>query len=389
MPSSTIADVCPQCGAPLREAGPRITCHYCGSSLVRLGEAKQTAANAWGVHLREITCQDPNLGGMEIFRMLAPADWQFAGGATWRMDNPGAPVLLAFRCFNPSGPEAFEVFPNITCYWTNQPMVLGMFPVGGVYFGNEVRPPMRALQALRELVVPRYRGQAADLQWAQEELLPDLPKMVRAGSPIQADAPTSADGARVRIRYALGENQLEEDIFGVVELTRVALPMLMGMAEHIYWSADYLFSFRAKEGHLEKLSDLFLAILRSFRLNPGWYNRVQQVSQWMIQNQIRHIQNIGQLSRIISQTSNEISDTMMAAYEQRQQTMDHLSERFSQAIRGVDAYYEPSQQQTVELPGGYGHAWSNGLGEYIVTESSDFNPNLFSNQNWEQMQPKD
>jgi len=35
------------------------------------------------------------------------------------------------------------------------------------------------------------------------------------------------------------------------------------------------------------------------------------------------------------------------------------------------------------VPGGYDHAWANALGEYIVTDDPNFNPNLGSNSNWE------
>lgn len=37
------------------------------------------------------------------------------------------------------------------------------------------------------------------------------------------------------------------------------------------------------------------------------------------------------------------------------------------------------------MPGGYDHAWSNALGEYILTNDPNFNPNIGSNLNWEAM----
>ena len=103
----------------------------------------------------------------------------------------------------------------------------------------------------------------------------------------------------------------------------------------------------------------------------------------MIQGQIQNIRQIGQLSRYVSQTSNQISDMIMDSYNQRQATMDRLADSFSQAIRGVDEYRNPFEDRPVELPGGYNHAWANALGEYIVTDDPNFNPNLGSNSNWE------
>ena len=385
--SNIISEQCPQCGASLPPGGgQRIVCAYCGSTLVRRGEVGASTTPGWGVHYKTITCVDQQGIGIEAFRMLIPAGWEFEGGVHWLLNNPGMPAVVACRAFNPHGAEAFEIFPNISCYWTNNQMVTMMFPIGSLYFGNEVRPPLPALQALQQLVVPRYRGQMPGLQIVQQEHLPDLPQAVRAGTPSAPGPVPQADGARLRLRYRQGEKEIEEDLFGVVELTRVAMPMLMGAQEHIYWMADYLFSFRAEAGHLERLSDQFMAVVRSFRLNPQWFGRYLQVSQFLIQNQIQQIQHIGQLSRIISQTSDQISDMMMESYYQRQATMDRLATQFSQAIRGVDEYHNPFEGRGVELPGGYRHAWANALGEYILTDDPNFNPNLGSTVTWEPMQ---
>lgn len=266
-------------------------------------------------------------------------------------------------------------------------MVTTMFPVGSLYYGNEVRPPAPALHVLQEIVVPRYRGQMPGLQFVNQEHLPDLPQALRAASPVDSSSITSADGARVRIGYRHGDQDVEEDIFGVVEVSQVAMPMLMmGAMENVFWMADYLFSFRALAGQLDGLADMFLAIVRSFRLNPQWYGRYVQVSQYLIQNQIQQIRHIGQISQIVSRTSDQISDMMMDSYYQRQQTLDQLSTQFSQAMRGVDEYYDPFEQQGIELPGGYDHAWSNNLGEYILTDDPNFDPNVGSNLNWEPME---
>jgi hypothetical protein len=384
---SVIPDCCPQCGASLPPVGDeRITCAYCGVSLIRRRNLGAEPAGAWGLRLKMISYVDQQGVGVEAFRMLIPADWEFEGGVQWLMNNPGTPAVVAFRAYNPQGEEAFEAFPSISCYWTNNPMITTMFPVGSLYYGNEVRPPAPALQVLREIVVPRYRGQMPGLQFVDQEHLPDLPQALQAASPADSSSITSADGARVRICYRRGDRDVEEDVFGVVEVSQVATPMLMmGAMENVFWIADYIFSFRALAGQLDGLSDMFLAMMRSFRLNPQWYGRYVQVSQYLIQNQIQQIRHIGQISQIVSRTSDQISDMMMDSYYQRQQTLDQLSTQFSQAIRGVDEYYDSFEQQGVELPGGYDHAWSNSLGEYILTDDPNFDPNVGSNLNWEPM----
>jgi len=389
---------CPQCGAKL-PPGNDVVCEYCGARCI-LGEpqpkpAKPEAPRREGgeaaqataaLRLKTVQCVDQQGIGVEAFRMLIPVDWVFEGGVHWLLNNPGMPAVIAFRARNAANTEAFEVFPNISFYWTNNPMVHMTFPIGALYFGNEVRPPMGAQQMLREIVLPRYRGKMAGLQIVREEPLPQLAQQVGAGAQSTPGAVTSADGARVRVRYSVGAQTAEEEIYGVVEVTQVSMPAMFGSVEHIYWMADYLFSFRALQGALDGMAELFWTMTRSFQLNPQWYGRYMQVSQYLIQNQIQQIQHVGQLSRIISQTSSQISDSMMESWQQRQAAMDRISDNFSQAIRGVDEYYNPFDERGVELPGGHGYAWCNALGEYILSDDPNFNPNIGSNLNWQQMQ---
>lgn len=376
-------------------------CAYCGSSLIRqrgsreeppgAGRVGEEPTGAWGIHLKSVSCVDQQGIGTEAFRMLIPADWGFTGGVQWLMNNPGMPAVIAFRVHNPQGAEAFEAFPNIACYWTSNPMVTAMLPVGSLYYGNEVRPPVPAIRALQELVIPRYRGQVPGLQVVQQQHLPDLARELQANSPIAPTGVTSADGARVRIRYQEGEREIEEDIFGVVEVSRTSAPMFMfvGTMENIFWMADYLFSFRALAGTLDGLSDLFMAIVRSFRLNLQWYGRYVQVSQFMIQNQIQQIHHVGQISQIVSQTSDQISDMIVGSYRQQQATLDRLATQFSQTLRGVDEYLDPFDNRGVELPGGYAYAWSNPLGQYILTDDPNFDPSVGSNLEWGAMPRKE
>jgi len=396
--SPLMSENCPQCGGNLASAiaagqpGDQVLCPYCGTRLIRTGQASGRGAPpaaggafAQGMRLKSFAYHDAQGLGREAFRMLIPVDWEFVGGIQWRMDNPGMPAVAAFQVRNPAGLEAFEVLPTLSFYWSNDPFTHMTFPRGSRYFGNEVQPPVGILQALNEIVIPRYRQGVGPIELVRQEPLPDLPEQLRAVNPNAIPGTSSAEGARVRISYPWEGQSIEEEIYGVVVAQRVATPSLMGTMEMVFWVVDYLFSFRALKDKLDGMADLFQAILYSFRLNPDWFAGYMQVSQMMIQNQIQHIHQIGQVSRMISQTSDQIRQMSMDSYYQRQATMDRLATNFSQAIRGVDEYQDPFAGRGVELPGGYGHAWANALGEYIVTEDPNFNPNLGSTLNWQPM----
>lgn len=324
--------------------------------------------------------------GIEAFRVLIPSDWKFEGGIRWILDNPGMPAVASFRIYNPNGAEELEVFPNQAFFWTDNPTLLQTFPVGTRYFGNEVRPIVEPLQALKGIILPRFRGKADGLRIVIGEPLPDLARSLGAGTRTQPGAGTTAEGAKIRIEYQRGGRWMEEELYGLVESISFPIQSMFGAFTNTNWYADYLFSFKAEKGTLDANSKLFQTMASSFQVNPQWFNKYNQVVEYLIQRQIQQIRSIGELSRIISQTHNEISDMMMRSYTQRQEVYDRVAENFSQHIRGVDQYYSPVEQKPVELPSGYRQAWTNSLGEYILSDQEDFNPNIGSNQTWQKME---
>jgi hypothetical protein len=279
--------------------------------------------------------------------------------------------------------EAFEILPNMNFTWNDHPMTRMMFPVGSRYFGAEVRPLVSIQEAFRSFVLPRYRGSMPGLQILKEEPLPDLPRQLRSEALTCGGA---ADGGRLRIRYRAPAGLVDEEIYGVVESFRVPYPTMFGVTELVLWTIAYLFSFRTAASRLDAMENLFSVMINSFRLNPHWYAAYKSLIQTLTQQQIQQIHHIGQISQIISQTSEQIRQRNLNDWYARQETYDRLSTDWSRTIRGVDGYYDPHSEQVVELPGGYDQAWANNLGEYIISDDPNFNPNIGSNLHWESMQ---
>jgi hypothetical protein len=336
-----------------------------------------------GLRLRRFNCTDTEGTGLELFRMLAPVGWQFQGGCRWVLDNPGMPAVVAFKIWNPGGAEMFEVLPNMNFTWNRGSLAGIMQPTGSRYFGAEVRPPMSIQEALRGLVLPRYRPQVGGLQIVTEEPLPDLPSQVRSEA---LTAGGSAEGGRVRIQYTWEGRPFEEEIYGVVEVFRAPLTTMFGVSELLIWFVDYLFAFRTAMGRLDASADLFTLMIGSFQLNPHWYAAYKSIVQSLAQRRIQRIRSIGQIGQIYAQTGREMREQNLRDWYARQETYDRLATDWSRNIRGVDAFFDPHREEVVELPSGYGHAWANNLGEYLITESPSFNPNLHSNLHWEPME---
>jgi len=361
---------CPQCGAPLQPCGEAyVVCQHCGSSLVRSGPGEaspqSSATVVRGMRLKQFIYTDTEGTGLEMFRMLAPVGWRFQGGCRWLPDNPGMPAVVSLQLGNPQGAEAFEILPNMNFTWNNNPLGRMMFPVGSRYFGAEVRPPLKVLDAFHQLVLPRYRSAMGNLQILNQALQPDLPRLVKSEAAVSGGW---AEGAKVRIRYAGQGGQLDEEIYGVVEVFRAPIASLFGTSEVIFWWVDYLFSFRTAAGRLDATADLFSVMVSSFRLNPHWYAAYKSIIQYLAQAQIQRIHHIGQIGEIMARTGREIREQNLNDWYARQATYDRLATDRSRAIRDVDAFFDPHREEVVELPAGYGHAWANNLGEYILTE---------------------
>lgn len=338
------------------------------------------------MRFRTEVCIDRTGTGQEAFRMLIPADWKFDGGITWIMDNPGMPTTAWLRASNPAAPEELEVFPNQSFFWTDNPMNRQMFPPGSKYFGAEVRSPLGPVDALKGIVLKRFRTPVQSLSVVKEERLPDLAAALGVA---RQEPGMSADGGTIRVTYSRGGVAMEEQFYALVETFAIPIQSMAGTFTNRLWTVSYIFSTKAPAGRLDTLGTLFRTMASSIRVNPEWMNTYVQVVNFLIRNQMQKIRSAGELSRIISQTHREISDDMMRSWEDRQRVYDRLSERFSQNIRSVDEYYDPVSERSVELPAGYRNAWVNGLGEYVIAEQEDYNPNIGSNQNWQRMERRD
>jgi hypothetical protein len=104
--------------------------------------------------------------------------------------------------------------------------------------------------------------------------------------------------------------------------------------------------------------------------------KIQQ--QWIAAQQ-QGIANAGALSRAISRSNDQFNPALMQSWNNRQKAEDRASREFSEYICGSENYYDSVNDTQVELPDGYDHAWTNALGEYLLSNEAGFDPNMNSN----------
>jgi hypothetical protein len=329
--------------------------------------------------LRPVSLMDsPNMIGGEALRLLIPADWQFDGQVVWR-NHPSYPAAARIRIFNPNGLQEIGSMPSLLFYWN--PYATRFFPIGGNYLGNEVRPPvLEPGAALRTLVVPRYWPSLANARVVAEENLPQLAALGPVKYPDLQDTGTFRAG-KIRLEFEQSGKTVQQDVYCLI----VAFQAPVMGTTSTFWAIDEIRYSRAEKGQLDDQYRLAEAISYSMKLNLQWFARLQQVSQMMTQNAMNASNRAVELSRYLARTNDQISSTIRQSYENRQAAMDRINEHFDNYIRGVESYRDLRSGSVVQLPSGYGEAWSNGNGEYLLSNDANFNPNTKSTQSWQRL----
>jgi hypothetical protein len=347
-----------------------------GNETAEMSDSNVPESSGEALKFKKIRYIDREGTGMEAFSLLIPADWQFNGGITWMLDVPMLPARATFRASDPHSRAAFVTYPSHCFYWLQDPVNASLFPPGSRYFGMEVRHPVTAVDALTGLVLPQEHGK---VEIMKAEALPELVKLVGAGSQ------GYADGAKVRFRFFDGTAKVEEELYGVVEVLNIPVQSMYGQYTNYLWYVEYLFGFQAEPGTLETHTKIFQTISSSFRINPQWYAKYSHLIEYLAQNQIERIQSLGELSRTLSRMSDQMREENLRQFEERGRIYDQGAQNFSDYMLNIDRYYDPFEGREVELPSGYNHAWSNNLGEYILTDDPNFNPGVGSNLHWENL----
>jgi hypothetical protein len=333
---------------------------------------------------KKLSCIDTQGTGLEAYSFLMPSDWKFEGGITWNPEQVAMPASNSFRVFNPAGVEEFEGFPNQCYFWSNSPGLLSLNPPGSKYFGSFVVRPVDANTALQE-IIKRTRGNLAELKIISKEDLPELVNALGMNNQSQGPVSTEATGSKIRFSYVRNNLPMEEEIYGLVEQVKFRIQSGFGTQQNIWWYIAYVFSFKAKAGELEAHTRVFQTMTSSFRVNRQWQAKYDNVIEYLAQQQIRRTHTIGEFSRLLSSMSDQMREDQLKQYEQRSNVYDKVARQHSDNMLGIERYYDPFEGHEVQLPSGYNHAWCNNLGEYIMTDNPNFNPNVGSNLTWKPM----
>ncbi len=358
-------------------------------------------ARSGAMRMRIVKIMDAQGWGqpVEVARLLVPSDWRVEGGVQWTQNMTRCPqniIQARWRATSPDGLTGFEILPQYSWAWSDDPLqqqTMQQSAANGL--ACDAIPLMNPADFLGRMVVPRVRQQS---RVVATEPLPALSqveqqKMAAGYAPMIQQGllrGVRAEAGRVRVQHAIGGQPVEEWMSATI--ATVAAPTansaaLMNGGVAMTASNFSVMAYRvigtwAPRGQLEQQSKLFATMLASLRGNPQYE---AAVGRWLIS--MGRIQQQGAIDRhrIWREAQEYISNSIQQTYRENQVVQDRMAEQFGQTIRGVETYIDPRSNERVELVGGYTAAWSNGKGEYILSESPNFNPAVEFKEDWRPM----
>ncbi|MGC2195841.1 MAG: hypothetical protein WA628_14285 [Terriglobales bacterium] len=340
--------------------------------------------------LRKHVVVDQQGFGCEAFRMLVPKDWTFQGGIIWNVGKFPPEAQSAYTITSPDSRSVIERFPYLNMFWSPDPMMQQSFASTGAI----IMQPMQADAFLRNLYMRRFRPDASAIKIADSQALPELAQrslqinqylMSIFGqiSPFQFPYEQRSDSARVRFEYTQGGRRMAEDVTATIDYFISTTGSLYGTVQSVSWMPNVI-SFRAPAEEFDQRAPAYKIVMSTYWDNPRWSVEYTRLSATVTRDQLRQQQAIFNRMQQIHRTQEEISDMIYEGYQRRSAASDHIFDNYIQSLRGVETYADPVNHFNVELPTGYENAWTNGS-DYVLSDSSSFDPNLGSTQNWHRM----
>jgi hypothetical protein len=106
----------------------------------------------------------------------------------------------------------------------------------------------------------------------------------------------------------------------------------------------YVTGESAPQGQLNASEKFFELVAGTYCQDPAWGPKVSGHAQAMQQIDLKGVRD---RSAIVAKNAEDIRNIQRQGYENRQQSLDRISEQRSQTTRGVETYRNPSTGETV------------------------------------------
>jgi len=191
----------------------------------------------------------------------------------------------------------------------------------------------------------------------------------------------SVMAGKVRLEYTLDLQPIAEDVYVTIVVSRAAQ-----MEGSVYWGLEQQYSFRAEKSAIDSVAPVLQAVASSVTVDLRWYAAYAEVRRLWSQGQMQAIRDAGEISRRISQNNDALIASMRSSWQERQASQDRVHRGFSEAMRGVETYTNPIEAGSVELPSVYTDVRANSSGEYVLSNTGGYDPNVGSTLTWRRLE---
>lgn len=132
------------------------------------------------------------------------------------------------------------------------------------------------------------------------------------------------------------------------------------MGNFAFWQVDHLYGCAAEASRLAEAETVLAHVVASIRINPAWLRMQANLN--------------GQVSRIVAETGEYISNLVHQAAAVNDKSWDHVNENFANYILGQEDVRDPETGRSYKVESGSNYYWVDHSGNIVGTDL-DVNPN--------------
>ncbi len=341
---------------------------------------------------------------MPVYAIRGPAGWTLESDVQWNLNNNVVPVTIGAALTDPQQTRRVQLFPELTCYWLTGDAALnnpGQWNMGMLNVA-----PMDPRTALVEAVLNIYQPGVAGFQITGVREVPGLPAALGQAGP-------NVTGVGLRAVFPWEGKRMEEEIYALHMIGSATMRGEAGVTTQTTWGLTSAHAFITQEGLLEGHRSLFTNMVRSGTPNPAWValhlNIKQQLEarfqQGLIDNRMAREAIMAQ-SRSLAAQNEAFRSNIMQRHRAAMDTTAHESfvdgihggggssssggmtgqQKYVDSIHDRETFHDPSTVTGTSEHGYADHHWSDGWGTTLSTDNPNFDPNIGSTLQWEELE---
>ena len=325
----------------------------------------------------------------EAYSILVPKGWKSQGGITWQVGNPCMIEAIRNRVSvtSPDGRMALEIYPVQQWEWWDDQLMLQtqmQQQQNPVFRRCSIAQPMDAGQFLQGPMAQEMGAQVLNVE-PNDDMNAVLRQQAQAANQQFQQAGVNVENrpsaAMATLRYPDGSGGIALCSIG---MTVAWMPNYMTGGQSASYTCQALqkIALRCPAGQEAEARKLLSTVLASFRVNPEWQGGVQRMM-----NNVAAVEQQETMKRAAIQRDamNYSADLQQRTWEEGQASRDRIAEGWSQTLRGVETWSDPSGA-SIELSAGYNEAWSRPDGTYILSNDPLFDPSVAFQEDWKRLQ---